>query len=82
MNNNELLALPRQKVDSSHLEEVGYHGPTSTLIVKFKGDSFYKYTPVTREGYEALIKADSVGKFFNINIQKNNLIEYKEIFED
>lgn len=75
MTDQEYGELPRKDVESSNIASVGYHSPTSTLVLEFIGNAFYKYSPVTADGHQALLKAESVGKFFYKNIKSNSLIE-------
>lgn len=59
----------RQKVDSSQIESIGYTAETQKLEVEFKTGSIYEYSNVEAETHEAMIKADSVGKFFGQTIK-------------
>ena len=58
-------------VISSNLKSCGYNPATKTLRVLFHNGGAYQYSPITREEYMSLIKAESVGKFFNANIKDN-----------
>ncbi|MEZ0611687.1 KTSC domain-containing protein [Fibrella sp. WM1] len=59
--------MTRIPVDSSNLASVGYDG--RTLEVEFLNGSVYQYSGVPDEVYEALMSADSHGKYFNANIR-------------
>jgi hypothetical protein len=52
-------------VKSSNIVSVGYQSTTSTLYVKFVGDSVYRYFGVPVEVYDALLAAPSHGKYLN-----------------
>lgn len=54
-------------VQSSSIEAVKHD--TDELVVIFKSGEMYKYKDVTAEEFEALIKADSVGKHFHKHIR-------------
>lgn len=54
-------------VESSNVHSVGYNADTSELHVRFKGKgdpTHYVYANVSNEIHEALLRADSVGKYF------------------
>lgn len=67
------------KVDSSQLEAVAYDAENKVLQVEFKGGSVYEYENVEPSIHEGLMKAESIGRFFNQNIKKNIDIKYKKI---
>jgi hypothetical protein len=67
------------KVDSSQLEAVAYDAENKVLQVEFKGGSIYEYENVESSIHEELMKAESIGRFFNQNIKKNIDIKYKKI---
>lgn len=58
-------------VESSNVAKVGYIPEKEELHVIFKSDSHYSYEKVPVEVYNNLIKAESVGKYFNENVKKN-----------
>lgn len=54
-------------VESSNVHSIGYNADTSELHVRFKGKgdpTHYVYANVSSEIHEALLRADSVGKYF------------------
>lgn len=57
------------KVKSSNIEGVIYNDQTNTLEVHFKNGNEYSYEAVPQDIYDALIHADSVGKYFHSNIK-------------
>jgi hypothetical protein len=66
-----LLEMDRRKVKSSNIQSVGYHKDTQTMVIEFIGDKLYSYTPITPEGFNKFMQADSLGKFFFANIRNN-----------
>lgn len=58
-------------VDSSNLESIGYDPDSAVLTIKFKnGGSTYEYYDVPQYEYDALMAAESKGKYANQNIYK------------
>lgn len=57
------------KVKSSAIKELQYNPHTRELFVKFKGDKIYKFSAIERKEWFELLAADSVGKYFNDEIQ-------------
>lgn len=52
---------------SSLIKAIGYDEASQTLRVHYKtSDTIYEYSDVTRETYEAVLKADSMGKALRI----------------
>jgi hypothetical protein len=56
-------------VKSSNVAAVGHEG--ETLEVQFNNGTRYRYAGVPRETFDALIGAESVGRFFNTEIKPN-----------
>jgi len=74
--------MNRIKIEgSSNIAEIGHNGEKMTLEIKFHSGSIYQYWPITNEGWEGLMKAESKGKYFADNIRKNPQINYKEVDE-
>lgn len=61
--------MNRILVSSSNVATVGYDSETQTLEIEFNNGGVYQYFDVSQDIYEALISADSVGKFLNANIK-------------
>jgi len=61
--------MNRIPVSSSNVATVGYDSETQTLEIEFNNGGVYQYFDVSQDIYEALISADSVGKFLNANIK-------------
>lgn len=57
----------RTKVESSNIASVGYEG--GVLIIEFKNGAVYQYDNVPIRVYDVMMKADSVGKYFNAHIK-------------
>lgn len=57
-------------VQSGLLARVGYDDSTKTLAIVFNGKpTEYHYPNVDRSTYEALINAESIGRYFGQNIK-------------
>lgn len=73
------------KVKSSNVIGVSYNPETQELGVAYKGGVYF-YKNVKPETWEALKKAESVGKFMNSTIKPNHSFEKRpvqiELIED
>jgi hypothetical protein len=69
--------MNRLLVDSSDLHSVGYDSSTLTLEIEFNSGGIYQYYGVSKEVYERLLAAPSLGKFFPANIR--NVYRCKKI---
>jgi len=63
--------MNRQSVDSSVLASVGYDAKTATLEIAFRQGGVYRYYQVPASVYEALMSADSHGRYFTDSIRPN-----------
>jgi hypothetical protein len=61
--------IPRISVDSSSLAAIGYLQAQKILDVHFRNGSAYRYFDVPPAIYQALLMADSKGRFFNASIR-------------
>lgn len=61
--------IPTEKVESTNIEEIGYHRATSTLRIIFQGNRAYDYPMVPEPEFKKLMAAESKGKFFNSRIK-------------
>ena len=59
--------MDRVKIDSKAIKQVAYNG--DDLHVWFTNGFFKTYFNVPRKVYDGLIKAESKGKYFNVNIK-------------
>lgn len=63
------LEITMHPVKSSNVAALGYHEPSKTLRVEFKGGKAYDYAGVERKAFEALRDAHSVGGHFAAHIR-------------
>ena len=61
--------MERTSVSSSNISAIGYETETNTLEVEFLNGSVYQYAGVSVDEYEAMMNADSKGKYLNANIK-------------
>jgi len=64
--------MRRKSVSSSAIASAGYAVKTSTLEIEFVSGRIYQYFDVERATYDALLKASSVGTFFNAHIKEEH----------
>lgn len=57
-------------VSSSNINAVGFDSVTGILGIEFKSGKTYYYTGVGADTHQALIGADSIGKYVRENIIK------------
>jgi len=68
----DTIAIPRIPVESSSLASIGYDPDTQTLAVEFaKSHDIYHYAGVPPETHEALVAAESVGRYFMTEVRPN-----------
>jgi hypothetical protein len=77
METNDIV-ITRTAVESSNIKSVGYDAGTQTLEVEFNHGTLYRYAGVPTETYEAMMKAESAGKFFASNVR--NEFKVKRFF--
>jgi KTSC domain len=61
--------MERTSVTSSNIRAVDYDSDSETLELEFTDGSVYQYTGVPQGEHEALMSADSKGKYFHGNIK-------------
>jgi hypothetical protein len=61
--------MERAPVTSSDIRAIGYDPETQTLEVEFIKGGVYQYTGVSSNEHEAMMNADSKGKYLNANIK-------------
>jgi hypothetical protein len=61
--------MERKPVTSSHVVSVGYDPESHTLEVEYKDGAVYQYGGVPASVYDALIHADSVGRYLRTLVQ-------------
>lgn len=69
--------MKRQSVESSNLASVGYDAENEILEIEFNHGGVYQYFDVPNDEYEALMNADSHGKYFVANIRDD--YEYQKM---
>jgi KTSC domain len=57
-----------QTVEGSHIKKAGHDDETQTLILEF-GSGTYVYSDVPKHVFDALMGAESKGKYFHGNIR-------------
>ena len=70
--------MNRIPVSSSNLASVGYDAENMVLEVEFHSGGIYQYFKVPESKYEALMKDDSHGEYFDVHIKKGGF-RYREI---
>lgn len=66
---NAIVATPTPQ--SSNIDQVDFDPLTDTMTVLFVTGETYEYYGVSRDVYDSLVTAPSVGKFFMQNIKGN-----------
>ena len=62
-------AMHRIALDSRTLASAGYDDPSATMELEFVEGRVYRYFVVPRSVFDALLSADSVGRFFQEHIR-------------
>jgi len=65
--------MRRKPVSSSMIASIGYAARTRTLEIEFLSGRIYQYFDVERETYDSLLKAPSLGTYFNTHIRDEYL---------
>lgn len=66
--------MRRKRVASKSIASVGYDAAAAILEVEFHNGRLYQYFEVPPRVHEELMKADSIGAYFNANIRPIYLI--------
>ena len=61
--------MKRLPVESSSIVSVGYDAGHSILEIEFEGSRVYQYFDVPASVYEALLEAESIGRFVNEQVK-------------
>ena len=56
-------------VESSNIRSVGHDPATNTLEVEFKTGAVHRYAGVPPDLADRLVRAESVGRFFNQHVK-------------
>ena len=71
--------MERKQVTSSNINSIGFDEQTLTLEIEFYNLKVYQYSPITREGYNQLMNADSINSYFSKNIRNNPDIKVTQV---
>jgi hypothetical protein len=63
--------MDRIPVNSSAIIDIGYDYSSMTLELAFKQGTIYQYFDVSEAVYQELMRAESKGTFFHLNIKNN-----------
>ncbi|HEV7922074.1 MAG TPA: KTSC domain-containing protein [Thermoanaerobaculia bacterium] len=61
--------MHRERVSSSVIASLGYDGAARVLEVEFHTGRVYQYFLVPRALYENLLRAESIGSYFNHEVR-------------
>lgn len=61
--------MRRKAVGSTSLRSVGYDPRSRILEVEFRNGSVYQYAEVSAERHRRLLRAESLGAYFNRHIR-------------
>lgn len=65
----EEVIMDRMRTNSCTIISIAYNMSTNTLELQFSDGSLYRYFDVPESVYEGLLRAESVGMFFNAHIR-------------
>lgn len=65
----EIWRMKHKEVQSSNIKSVAHDAQESVLEVLFHSGAKWRYHPVTREEFDALCGAESIGKHFHAHIK-------------
>lgn len=66
-------------VISSDIKAIGYNPKKSLLVIDFKNNRRYSYTPITQEIFNNLMASESKGQYFNQHIKNKEGIHYEQL---
>ena len=61
--------MPRVNLNSSSLHAATYQDPCAVLELEFKSGAIYRYFGIPAHTFQALLRAQSKGGFFNSRIR-------------
>jgi hypothetical protein len=70
LSTEEAIFVNRIRVKSSSVASIGYDAESSVLEVEFLSGSVYQYFKVPEKTFKGILKAKSVGKYFERYIKK------------
>lgn len=65
---NQTVALTAVD-DSAFIKKLTYNYPTKILVIQFNSKSVWAYADVSKKTFDEIIKAESMGAYFNKNIR-------------
>jgi hypothetical protein len=71
--------MEMKQVKSSNINAIGYDADARELHLEFHGGRVHIYSDVNADVHEAMLKADSIGKFFHSNINRSYLSRPKDV---
>jgi hypothetical protein len=69
MSETKEISITYQPSESSQVAAWGYHADSQTLGVKFRAGGVYHYSGVPQDIADAMIKAESLGKFVGTSLR-------------
>ena len=72
---NQMERMERKSLVSTSLKSAGYDADNKTIEVEFVEGGIYRYFDVPKEIYEALLKAESKGRFYVAEIRDKYMYE-------
>ncbi len=63
------VSIERKTVHSTNLISFGYNRILRVLEIEFRSGGIYRYRDVTNEVFEALVNAESKGRYFSQHIR-------------
>ncbi len=63
--------IPRERVQSRVIAEVGYSKRRQLLEIEFANGAIYRYVDVPLSVYRDLISAESKARYYDLNIKRN-----------
>jgi len=64
--------MNRTSVTSSNIKSIGYDPSSSTLEIEFLSGDLYQYHEVPQSKSDAIMRADSHGKYLNSDIKPHH----------
>jgi hypothetical protein len=72
--------IEMKNLSSSQIKSIGYDIDLGDMYVEFNNGKVYKYVDVPEWTYNALLRADSPGKFFHGEIK--NHFDYENVMSE
>lgn len=65
------MAIQWEDINSSNIKRAGYNSDLKLLLIEFQNGSEYEYKNVEKSVYQGLIKSESPGTYFVVNIKSS-----------